>query len=107
MMERISGSAARMWGPTIVGFGRYRYQYASGHGGEMPRISFAPRGKELVLYIHDELLGDASIMDRLGKHRKGKVCLYIKRLSDVDEGMLEKLITTSLERNRERNPEGD
>ena len=107
MMERISGAPARMWGPTMIGCGRYRYRYESGHGGEMARIAFAPRGRELVVYINDELLSDASRMSRLGRHRKGKVCLYIRRLSDVDEAVLEGLVTESLARNREKYPEGE
>ena len=96
MMERLSGYAPYMWGPTIVGFGSYRYDYASGHGGEAPRIGFSPRGRELVLYIAPELLADAERVAQLGKCRTGKSCLYVKHLSDVDRERLEQLITQSL-----------
>jgi hypothetical protein len=105
MMERVSGEPARMWGPSIVGFGRYHYRYASGHEGDMARIGFSPRAKELVLY----LLSDSTpedLMARLGKHKTGKCCLYIKRLSDVDEGVLEELTRASLDDMREKYPEG-
>lgn len=98
MMERLSGHEAYMFGPTIIGFGTYRYDYASGHGGEAPRIGFSPRGRELVLYITPELLADAAVMARLGKSRTGKSCLYLKRLSDIDIGRLEQLIAQSLAR---------
>jgi len=96
MMERLSGHPAYMFGPTIVGFDTYRYEYASGHGGEAPRIGFSPRGRELVLYIAPELLADAQLMAQLGKSRTGKSCQYVKQLRDVDSGRLEQLITQSL-----------
>ncbi len=106
MMERLSGCPATMWGPTIVGFGRYQYKYESGHGGEMARIGFSPRAKELVLYVTDGFPRHQHLMDRLGKHRTGKSCLYIKRLGDVDEAVLEELIRESLDHMRELYPEG-
>src|SRR5688572_10491793 len=92
MMERISGEPAKMWGPSIVGFGRYHYRYDSGHEGDMARAGFSPRPKELVLYLTDGFPRHQALMDRLGKYRTGKSCLYIKRLSDVDESVLEALI---------------
>lgn len=97
MMERLSGEPPRMWGPTIVGFGRCRYRYESGREGEMPRIGFSPRAKELVLYLTDEFEGHAGLMARLGRHRTGKSCLYIGKLADVDAGVLEELIAKSIE----------
>lgn len=103
MMERVSGEPAVMWGPTIVGFGRYHYKYASGHEGDMARIGFSPRAKELVLY----LLGDfphQALMDRLGKYKTGKCCLYIKRLADVDMAVLEELTSESLAYVNEKYP---
>lgn len=106
MMERITGFPAVMWGPTIVGFGRYHYKYDSGHEGDMARIGFAPRGRELVLYIVPGFLLRPDLMGRLGRHRTGKSCLYIKRLSDVDRSVLEALIAESLEYMREKFPEG-
>ncbi|UZK65629.1 DUF1801 domain-containing protein [Sphingomonas sp. M1-B02] len=96
MMERISGEQAAMWGPSIIGFGSYHYRYESGHEGDMARISFSPRKAELVLYITGGFPRHAELMARLGKHRTGKSCLYIKRLSDVDRDILEELIRESL-----------
>ena len=97
MMERISGEPAVMWGPSIVGFGHVRYKYASGHGGEMGRVGFSPRARELVVYIVDGFPRHQHLMDRLGKFRIGKSCLYIKRLDDVDEAVLTDLIQESLD----------
>lgn len=105
MMERISGEPARMWGPSIVGFGRYRYTYDSGHSGEMARIGFSPRARELVLYIVEGFEGHQALMDRLGKFRTGKSCLYVKRLADVDTGVLEELIAALWDHMREKYPD--
>ena len=106
MMERISGEPATMWGPSIVGFGRYRYKYDSGHEGEAGRIGFSPRAKELVVYIVGGFPRHQALMDRLGKYKTGKCCLYIKRLADVDENVLEALVAESLDCAREKYPEG-
>ena len=104
MMERLSGEEPYMWGPTIVGFGSYRYKYDSGREGEAGRIGFSPRAKELVVYLVDGYEGKEAQLARLGKHRIGKSCLYIKRLSDVDQGVLEELITASLAEMDEKYP---
>ena len=91
-MERLSGHEARMWGPSIVGFGRYRYQYESGHKGEFARIGFSPRARELVLYLVGGFPRHQPLLGRLGKFRTGKSCLYVKRLGDVDQAVLDELI---------------
>lgn len=96
MMERLTGEPAKMWGPSIVGFGGYRYKYDSGREGEAARIGFSPRAKELVLYVMDGYAGRDDMLARLGKHRIGKSCLYIKKLADVDMAVLEELVTASL-----------
>ena len=106
MMERLSGYPAAMWGPSIVGFGAYHYKYDSGHEGDMARIGFSPRAKEQVLYLLDDFPRQRELLDRLGKHRTGKCCLYIKRLSDVDEAVLEELVVEALGYMREKYPEG-
>lgn len=96
MMERLTGKPPRMWGPSIVGFGSYRYKYDSGHEGEMCRLGFSPRKAELVLYV---LTGEAeqeSQLARLGKHRTGKSCLYVKKLADVDINVLEEITRGAL-----------
>ena len=105
MMERLSGEPAAMWGPSIVGFGSYSYRYESGHGGEMCRIGYSPRAKELVLYIGATAPGVADLLARLGKHKTGKCCLYIKRLADVDEAVLEELVVEALAYTREKYPD--
>jgi hypothetical protein len=96
LMERLSGEPAAMWGPSIVGFGTYHYKYDSGHEGDMARIGFSPRAKELVLYLTDHYPRHQALMDKLGKYRTGKSCLYIKRLAEVDEAVLEALIVEAL-----------
>jgi hypothetical protein len=98
MFERISGEPAVMWGPSIVGFGEYHYRYASGHEGDMCRIGFSPRSTELVLYIGATHPDGADLLARLGKHKTGKGCLYIKKLSDVDGEVLELMIAAELKR---------
>ncbi len=98
MMERLTGEQAKMWGPSIIGFGQYHYKYESGHGGTMARLGFSPRKAELVLYVLVE--GDQerqqAQLARLGKHRTGKCCLYVRKLADVDEAVLEELTADSL-----------
>ena len=96
MMERATGEAATMWGPSIVGFGSYHYRYDSGHEGEACRIGFSPRKAELVLYVLSGDAEEAKLLGRLGKHRTGKSCLYIKRLADVDLAVLEELVRRSI-----------
>lgn len=91
MLERITGEPPKMWGPSIVGFGSYHYKYDSGHEGDMCRLGFSPRKAELVLYILTDSDGEAEKLARLGKHKTGKSCLYIKKLSDVDMAVLEEL----------------
>lgn len=105
MMTRITGEKPRMWGPTIIGFGSYHYKYDSGHEGTMCRIGFAPRKAELVLYILCGSEGEAERLARLGKHKTGKSCLYIKRLSDVDQDVLEEMCSASLAYMNEKYPE--
>lgn len=96
LMREATGAEARMWGSNIVGFGSLPYSYASGRSGTWFLAGFSPRKQNLTLYIsggleqHDKLLG------RLGKHSIGKSCLYIKRLADVDLGVLETLVADSV-----------
>ena len=96
MMEEITGSKPQMWGPSIVGFGTYRYKYASGHEGDWPVAAFSPRKQDLTLYLTPGFEKREELMDQLGKHRTGKSCLYIKRLSDIDVPTLKKLIKASV-----------
>jgi len=106
LFERITGEPARMWGPSIIGFGQYHYKYESGHGGTMCRLGFSPRKAELVLYVLTEDAGQDAQLARLGKHKTGKCCLYIKKLSDVDGAVLEELTAGALAYMNEKYPEG-
>ena len=95
MMQEITGSEPKMWGPSIVGFGSYHYKYASGQEGDWPIAAFSPRKTDLTLYLHAGFAEQGDLMEKLGKHRTGKSCLYIKRLSDVHLPTLKKLIRQS------------
>ena len=96
MMARLSGEPPKMWGPSIIGFGRYHYKYDSGREGDAPRIGFSPRKGQTVLYLIDGYAGKDAQLARLGKHKLGKSCLYIKRLSDVDTAVLEEMVAETL-----------
>ncbi len=96
MMMRLTGEPATMWGPSIIGFGSYHYQYESGREGDMCRIGFSPRKGQTVLYLVDGFAEHEALLSKLGKHKTGKSCLYIKRLDDVDKGVLEAMFTASL-----------
>jgi hypothetical protein len=100
MMEEITGYKPQMWGPSIVGFGTYRYKYESGREGDWPITGFSPRKQDLTLYIMPGFAEHRDLMEQLGKHRTGKSCLYIKRLSDVHVPTLKKLIRESVKRMR-------
>lgn len=96
MMAKLSGKRAKMWGKTMVGYGKYEYTYASGHSGEFFRLGFSPRANAITLYIMSGFTKYDSLMNKLGKYKTGKSCLYIKKLEDIDEKVLEKLIIESL-----------
>ena len=105
LMKRITGLEPRMWGSAIVGFGTYRYRYASGRSGEWPRIGFSPRKQSLTVYVMPGFSSYDELLSRLGKHRTGKSCLYVNKLADVDLDVLEELIRSSLDAMREMYPE--
>jgi hypothetical protein len=90
-----------MWGPSIIGFGSYRYTYASGHSGETCLAGFSPRSGALVIYL-GPAIEDEKALVKLGKHRTGKGCLYINKLDDVDRGVLRRLIENSVQALRKR-----
>lgn len=96
LLERKTGEPAKMWGPSIIGFGSYHYEYESGREGDMCRIGFSPRKAELVAYFLSGYDEEGDLLARLGKHRIGKSCLYIKKLADVDMGVLEEMVDRSL-----------
>lgn len=96
MMEEITGCKPKMWGPSIVGFDTYHYKYASGHEGDWPIAAFSPRKQDLTIYVMPGFRKYRELMQQLGKHRTGKSCLYIKRLSDVHVPTLKKIIRQSV-----------
>lgn len=96
LLQSASGEKPKMWGPSIIGFGSYHYRYDSGREGDMPIISFSPRKAATVLYNLTGFSGSASLLAKLGKHMKGGGCLYIKKLADVDQQVLQALVVKSL-----------
>lgn len=106
IMSRVSGQPARMWGPSIIGFGSYHYKYESGREGDMCRIGFSPRKGNTVLYLASSASDHADIITRLGTFKTGKSCIYVKRLSDVNMEALEDLCVASLDRLAEQYPSG-
>ena len=95
-MREATGASPALWGPSIVGFGSYRYVYPSGREGEWPIIGFSPRKANLVLYLAQASEQRAPLLARLGKHKTGKACLYLNKLSDVDLSVLKQLIADSV-----------
>lgn len=102
MMEAATGEPAALWGGNIVGFGSYHYRYASGHEGDAPLVGFSPRARAFSIYLSCDAETQAERLDRLGKHKMGKGCLYVTRLSDVDEVVLRELIDASVAEARTR-----
>jgi Domain of unknown function (DU1801) len=108
LFRHATGFAPRMWGPSIIGYGRYAYRYDSGRTGEMCATGFSPRSAAISVYGVIGPDGATALLDQLGKHRLGKGCLYIGRLADVDAGVLEQMIRTGsddLGRRHEVHPE--
>ena len=102
LLRKITRQPPRMWGPSIVGYGRYRYTYESGRTGEAPLVGFAIRGREIVVYLLVEEERQKSLLAKLGRHRMGKVCLYFKRLADLERPVLEELVANSVGEVRRR-----
>ena len=105
LMRRVTRQEPRMWGPSIVGFGSYHYKYASGHEGDSALAAFAVRGSELVVYIAESFEGRDVLLAKLGKHKAGKVCVYIRRLANVDLTVLETLVARSIAETKRRYPQ--
>ena len=101
MMRRATGKRAKMWGDSIVGFGTYRYSNTAGKDFEWHVTGFSPRARTLTVYIMPGFSRFGSLLKKLGKHKISKSCLYINKLSDVDEDVLEALIGESVARMRE------
>jgi len=96
LMQKATGEKPRMWGPSIIGFGTYQYRYDSGREGNMPIVAFSPRKAATVLYNLKAGKNHEVLVPKLGKHTTGKGCIYIRRLADVDQTILEALIVNSV-----------
>jgi hypothetical protein len=105
IMEKVTGYKAKMWGPAIVGFGQYHYKYDSGYEGDACLAGFSPRKQNLSLYVMPGFADNSALLDKLGKHKAAKGCLYIKKLSDIDQSVLEQLIRQSVYYLRNKYPE--
>lgn len=105
LMREESGQEPVLWGPAIIGFGQYHYRYESGREGDFMRVGFSPRKQTLSIYIIPGFEPYQAVLERLGKHKVGKSCLYIKRLDDVDTSALRELVRQSLADMNERYPE--
>ena len=101
-MQQVTKEAPKMWGPSIIGFGSFHYKYESGREGDMPLIAFSPRKQYITLYVLAGDAHEAPLLKKLGKHSISKVCLYIKKLSDVNLDVLEDLIVKSYQASKAR-----
>lgn len=97
LMQSLTGTAPKMWGPSIIGFDQYHYTYDSGREGDFFVAGFAPRKSGPVIYLNGQIPEQAELLKQLGPHRMGKGCLYIKRLSDIDMDVLTNLLQRSIE----------
>lgn len=95
MMKAVTGKKPKMWGPTIVGFDRYHYTYESGREGDICMVGFSPRSQALTLYLMSGFPGREALLKKLGKHTTGKGCVYIRKLAEVDLGVLKTMVTES------------
>ena len=95
LMRKITGIQPKMWGPAIIGFGSYHYKYESGREGDMPMLGFSPRKQNLSLYLMTPYERYGADLEKLGKHSTSVSCLYINKLADVDEKVLERMIQQS------------
>jgi len=102
LMQDASGEKPQMWGPSIIGFGCYHYKYESGREGDMPIVGFSPRKAATVLYGVAGASKAIPLLDKLGKHTTGKGCLYIKKLADVDQGVLQDMVVKAVAATRTR-----
>jgi len=104
MLKAITKSSPTMWGPSIVGFGTYHYTYASGREGDFFLAGFSPRKQDLTIYVMAGFDRYPSLMEKLGKYKTGKSCLYVKRLADIDLSVLKKLVTESVRHMKQAYP---
>lgn len=105
IFTKTTGYEAKMWGPSIIGFGSYHYKYPTGHEGEAPLVGFSPRKAKISLYFATGDSKREELLKEFGKHTTGKACVYINKVADVDEDVLKVLINQSVEFLRQTYPE--
>ena len=96
ILQKLTGSEPKMWGPSIIGFGSYHYKYASGHEGDAPLAGFSPRKDAISLYLWPTFDAKETLLQNFGKFKAGKSCIYIKKLADIDLKILEELVALSI-----------
>ena len=96
IIKKETGFDPKMWGPNIVGFGNYHYKYDSGHEGDMPLAAFSPRSTAIVFYFSENFEGRDELLQSFGKHTTGKVCVYVKKLADINTEILKKMVSASV-----------
>ncbi|PWH86703.1 DUF1801 domain-containing protein [Brumimicrobium oceani] len=96
LMKEVTDFEPKMWGPSIIGFGSYHYKYASGHEGDAPLVGFSPRKAEISLYVFTGAEEHEYLLENLGKFRKGKSCIYIKKLENIDQEELKKVMRETI-----------
>lgn len=101
-MKDVTGNRPKMWGPSMVGFGQYHYKYESGREGDMFLVGFSPRAASLVLYVLGSIKDDDPLFEKLGKFKRGRGCLYVNKLDDVDKGVLTRLIKKSYQNTKRK-----
>ena len=99
-----TGFKPKMWGPSIIGFGKYHYKYESGHEGDAPLAAFSPRATSMVIYLSGRFGKRDELLKKFGKHKAGKACIYIKKLDDVNPEILGQMISNSVKEIRKRYP---
>jgi hypothetical protein len=97
LMSDVTKQPPKMWGPAIIGFGSYHYKYESGREGDMCAVGFSPRKANITLYLMGAVQGHPELLQKLGKHKTGKGCLYLNTLDDIDTGVLKQMIKASLD----------
>jgi len=97
IMQETTGFEPKMWGPSIIGFGRYHYKYDSGHEGDAPLAAFSPRKAATTVYFYLPEENRDELLSKLGKHKSSKACIYINKLADIDIEILKKIILLSIE----------
>ena len=102
LYERVSGEDAVVWYPNIIGFGQYHYVYDSGHEGDAALLAFSPRKAKISLYLDQDFPEREELLDKLGKIKKAKGCVYVNKLADIDMSVLEELLEKSLAYTKEK-----